>query len=215
MILVILGVLAAGLSLIICDKLRAQKKISVEVARKIPHIILASAIAYWPWFLSWTAIMVVAILYIAVAFITNQLGIFRQLRSVHRITWGEYFFFLAIIALAIMQPSFAVFAVAMLHLGFADAFAALVGQAYSSKKGKYKVLGQTKSILGSVVFWLISSILVMILVLNNTAYRDTGFVILLIVPIAITLLENIGVYGSDNFLVPVVVAVMLQAAQTV
>jgi dolichol kinase len=214
-IIVILGMLVALASLLICDKLRAQKKISAEVARKIPHIISGCVVAYWPWFLSWKTIGILAFLYLLAAFLSKQVGLFRQVRFVTRITWGEYFYPVGVFVIALMQPTNAVFAVAMLHFAIADALAAIVGKGYSTKKGQYKILGQTKSVLGSSIFWVISFGLVAAVVLNNPMYESTQLVLILVVPTIATVLENIGIYGSDNFLVPVAVTVMLQMAQTI
>jgi len=99
----------------------------------------------------------------------------------------------------------------MLHLAFADSIAALIGKKFG-KKHTYKVFGNTKSIAGTIAFWVVSFIITTWVVFIAPAGIIEGWYILLMLPIIAAAVENFGVYGLDNFLVPVVVAALLKMA---
>lgn len=185
------------------------KRFSPEVARKMVHVAHGLAAASWPFFVSMQTIIIVEVLFILAAVIARKFNLFRDLRSVYRLTWGEFFFPLGVIIVAFMNPDQWVFAAAMLHLGLADAAAAVVGTRFG--KHSYHVFRHKKSLEGSLAFWVIS-ILITWWVVAATPFGVNNIGLLLIVlPLLTTGIENLGVLGMDNLLIPIFVTAFLQA----
>jgi dolichol kinase len=122
---------------------------------------------------------------------------------VQRRTWGELFFAMSIGICAVLSQSGWMFAAAMLVMGVADGFAALVGTLFNGRK--YQVFGHTKSVHGTTTF-LIMTILILIGCSWGHGFVLTlaGFVLL---PVIVTVLENIAVAGTDNFFVPLAIII--------
>jgi dolichol kinase len=95
-----------------------------------------------------------------------------------------------------------------LHVGLADGFAAVVGTTYG-KNNQYKVFGQTKSLAGTATFYIFSLLITTaVVVLDHGAFASPLLIVLLMPPLA-TALENVGIYGSDNLILPLFVATFL------
>lgn len=132
-----------------------------------------------------------------------------KLYRVGRLSYGEFFFPISAIFAAFLAQSKWEFIGAMLILGLADAAAALVGKRYG-KTTAYKVFGQTKSLVGSVAFWIVTLIILTgFIVFSGVPIEGATFGALLWFPVLLTLTENVGVYGSDNLLIPLVAVLAL------
>jgi len=202
-------------SLLVAGELLARYKIlNSENRRKFVHITVGSFIASWPWLISWQAIQVVGVCMLAVVAINQQWPIFGFNKSVRRVTHGDYFYALAILACTLLTSNKVFFALAILHLALADGFAALVGINFG-KYWKYQVFHQTKTVLGSMAFWLTSLLILGFgtpFAHDHIAFNSYA-VILLALPPLLTLLENLSVYGVDNLVIPVVVILVLRLAE--
>lgn len=207
-ITVAIGSLILGLS----EWARPRRKIGNELSRKIVHMVHAGAVAFWPFFVSYKFVIGVELVFLAAVLLARYFKLFSWLRLVGRKSWGEFFFPLGIIATALLAPPPVVFCFAILHLALADSLAALAGQKFG-KKNSYKIFAQTKSISGSLVFWLVSLVLVSVFI---TLKPENGLMAItwpyvLFVPIAATMLEAFAPAGTDNLTVPIFVAVALNA----
>lgn len=202
MILFFIGILVGCGMLIVCDQLCAKKKLNPELARKIPHITSGSIVASWPIYVSYKAIIAAMVIYLVLTVIIHKRGLFERTRQVGRKSWGEWGYPVAVIILCLLQPSKWIFAVALLHFALADAFAAIVGTKYGTKQTTYKIYGHTKTIIGTATFYVTSLIIVSLLLTFDHSYSGSTAGTLLLVPLASTVLENIGLFGLDNLLVP-------------
>ena len=110
-------------------------------------------------------------------------------------------------ALTLLTESAAVYAAAMLHLSVADGLAALIGRGFG-RRTSYKVFGHTKSLVGSGAFFLTS--LAILTGFSLLAPADLAWWAVVGGAIGATILENIGVMGSDNILVPAFIVAMLR-----
>lgn len=199
-----------GLAIIVlAELLRTKKLISNEASRKTMHIIHGLVVASWAFIANYSFIIVAESLFLLVVLLARRFNIMKPLRSINRKSWGEMFFPLGVIVIALIAPSKWVFLAAMLHLGIADALAALVGRRF--QKGKYYVFGQTKTIVGTGVFYAISLMIIFWLVhFNHTGYvAPNALFSLLFIPLVATLAENYSVYGSDNLSIPILVVCCL------
>jgi dolichol kinase len=135
--------------------------------------------------------------------------LFEWLYNVGRISWGEYFGVAGVIIISLIAPNKWVFLAAMLHLGFADAVAALIGKRYG-KNYQFKVFGQIKSLPGSLAFY-IASIAITTIVIVASQSSAGSLVVLALLPLLATLAETSSPFGADNLVLPVLVVLVLNA----
>jgi phytol kinase len=202
---VILSVLLIFCLLVVSEIWWRHKPLHDEFTRKFVHISVGSFVAFWPYFLSETQILILSGAFILAITLSKILNIFGAIHSVQRPTLGEIWFALMVGLLAILPISNHVFTVALLEMSLADGLAAVIGSRFG-KSTAYTILGATKSRTGSITFFITSC-----LILIGFTWLNPGFNGLWIVPISVlaTVLENVGVYGLDNLFVPLTVAAVL------
>jgi phytol kinase len=178
-----------------------------EVGRKFVHITVGTFVAFWPYFLDWTEIRLLSLAFFVVVLAAMHLGVFKAIGSVQRPTYGEIFFALSVGLLTLITTSKGVYAAAILQMALADGFAAIVGTKYGVQN-KYHILTRTKSIVGSLTFFVIS----LALLVGYSQFSDNGLAWQYVLggACAATLLENIAALGFDNLLVPLAVGLLLQ-----
>jgi phytol kinase len=201
----LMAVAVIFLIVILAEYMWRKKKLSTEISRKAVHIFVASFVAFWPLFMTWFAIEIISMAFLAVILLSRHLSIFKSIHSVERNTWGEVFFALSILILSVWFRNNWIFAVALLHLGLADGLAAIVGTHYG-KGNDYYIFGHKKTIVGSLSFFIASTI---IIGLVAVWWGGVVWYTILWLPMAATLTENIGVQGTDDLFVPLVLAIIL------
>lgn len=133
----------------------------------------------------------------------------QRMYSVGRLSFGEFFYPLSAILLTFVAQSKWEFAAAILILGIADTAAALVGKRFG-KGNTYLVFGQQKSIMGSLAFFLTTfSIVWGFITLHGVELGSVSLGLVILTSLLVTSAENLGVYGSDNLLVPLVAVLLL------
>lgn len=212
----LLGLAGIFLILIFSEYLWNTKRITTrEASRKLVHMATGTFIAFWPFFMSFAWIQALSVLLLVVVFASKRLHIFKSIHGVPRPTYGEVLFAVGIFLSATFAQTEWIYTAAVLHLALADGIAALVGIRFI-KRFSYTVFGQTKTIIGSLAFYLVSlAITTAVVVLDPVDYGSTGQVIVIWLPVSATLLENIGVYGTDNLFVPVLVVGVLNSFQMI
>lgn len=129
--------------------------------------------------------------------------------NVGRTSYGDFFFPMSAIALVFLANSKWEFATMVLVLGLADAAAALVGKRYG-QSSSYVIFGQRKSLAGSIAFYALTFCIVGgFMLLHGSELSAAGLGTLLWISFILTITENLGVYGSDNLLIPLVGVVLL------
>ena len=178
-----------------------------EVGRKFVHISVGTFVAFWPYFLDWEEIRILSLAFFVVVLASMHLGVFKAIGSVQRPTYGEIFFALSVGLLTIITTSKGIYAAAILQMALADGFAAIFGGRFGTEN-KYHLFGRTKSIAGSLTFFIIS----LSLLIGYSQFSDNGLVWQYVVGISLgaTLLENVASLGFDNLLVPLAVGLLLQ-----
>ena len=212
-ILVMLGVfttsLVGVLVLWLAEVYRRNHKVSNELARKIIHTVHALVVVCWAWFVSYEFIIWAEVLFLAVVIVARHKNFMPWLRRVNRISWGEFFFPAGIIAAALLEPPVFVFAIALLHVGIADSLAAIIGKNYG-KKYFYKIHGYQKSFAGLAAFWTASLLILTIFIAANPeAFDHAAWTLILFLPLSLTALEGLSIWGSDNLTIPLAVTVSL------
>lgn len=197
------------LILVFAEYLSRYKGVHSELTRKIVHVLVGVFVAFWPFFLSWRQIQVLSVLFLVVVLISIKLSIFNSIHAVSRNKMGEVLFAMVIGILAFISSDQWVFAAAMLHLSLADGLAAVVGLAYG-EGNSYRIMGRTKSLAGSLAFFF-SSLAIMVW---YTAFSGVpaSAVSVLWLPVAATIAENLSGEGTDNLVIPLLVALVLTSS---
>lgn len=208
MILTALTVLAVFIILVAAEYLSRAKQIHAELTRKFVHVAVGTFVAFWPFFLSWTQIQLLAIAFFVVICLSAKLNVFRSIHNVQRNIIGEILFAIVIFVLALISANEWIFMAAMLHLSLADGLAALIGLGWGDTNS-YKIMGYTKSLAGSGAFVITSFII--LLIFDAASNSSTSFFTLLWLPVVAAATENVAVYGTDNLVTPIVVAGVLSS----
>ena len=85
-------------------------------------------------------------------------------------------------------------------MALADGFAAIVGVMFG-KSNTYKILGNSKSIAGTITFFGISVLIMMGVIIFGGADVSVSLSALLIVSVSTTLIENLSFSSIDNTLI--------------
>jgi len=178
-----------------------------ELSRKFVHITVGSLVAFWPFWFSWQQIEWLSIVFLVAVIISKQLGVFQAIHSVQRPTWGEFFFAIAVGGVALITHNKWIYVAALLQMALADGLAAVVGVRYGNGQA-YTIFRHQKSLAGTVTF-LVSSY-VILLVCSQVGLLPVSALMLFGISLLATILENLGVAGLDNLLVPLSVALLLR-----
>lgn len=186
-----------------------------ETSRKFVHILTGVFVSFWPFFMPTWQIQLLCGAMLTVVIVSKKLHIFASIHKVGRQTYGELLFPLGIFLAATFANSDWIFTAAVLHLSLADGVAAVVGVRHL-KRFSYNMFGQSKTVIGTFAFYIVSLLITLALVIFDMAeYSDMAQMMVLWLPIATTLLENVAVYGTDNVLLPLFVVAVLNTLQQV
>jgi phytol kinase len=185
---------------------RKQRLTTTEFTRKFVHITVGTFVAFWPFFLSWHEIRWLSLAFLLIVVVSKYLKIFKAIHTVQRPTWGELFFALAVGSITFITQDKWIYAAALLQMSLADGFAAVIGTRYG-QRFRYIVFGHAKSILGTFTFLVVSAAILVWFARESGQHLRWTFVLDL--SVVASMIENIGVAGLDNLLVPLVVAAAL------
>ncbi len=211
MIVPLLCLVTVFLVLCLAEALWRTKQIHGEGGRKFVHIIIGSFVAFWPFLMSFRAILIISVGFFVVLIASRMLNIFNVIRAVKRKTWGDVLFAVSLGTLAIISPSKYIFTAAALHMSLADGLAALIGGRLG-KGNRYKIFGYYKSLAGTLTFALVSSVVIVwFLVASPYDFNRNAWPIFVGLPLMAAVAENISVRGTDNMLVPLLVALVINS----
>lgn len=197
-----------AIALLLSEYLWRKKLMRGEYARKTVHILISLSIASTPYYLSWNLIQMLGGLGLAAVIFMRLTHFFKSTYDIPRKSWGDIIGPLSILLLAFLEPPAIIFVAVMLHTGLADGLAAIIGTKYGKGNG-YKVMGYDKSLAGTFAFFLTSVVATAgIIAFGNIGSIGSVWILLVIVPIATTIIENIGVYGIDNALITLMTTVV-------
>ena len=183
-----------------------KHRVHGELSRKFVHITVGSFVATWPFFVGWGQIQLLSLAFLIVVSVSKYLKVFQAIHSVQRPTWGELFFALAVGLTTLVHQNKYLFAAALLHMSLADGLAAIVGTRYG-QRSTYHLAGHAKSLAGTATFIIVS--LVILAVYGLVAGVTLQPYVSLAIAFSTAAVENIGVLGLDNLLVPLLVALTL------
>lgn len=208
---------AGTAAILIVGEILWQKRIlKGEFARKFVHILAATYAAFWPLFMTRASIALLSLIFIVVLITVKQLNIFKSIRSIRRVTYGEVWYALSIGVMALLFKNDFIYAIAVLHMALADGFAAVVGVGLEKKARNFNFMGYRKSVAGSLTFVIISFILNMIYWVAYMEYPmyGTGIIVVPILYSALSACVLAGVEimspkGTDNVIVPLIAGSLL------
>jgi phytol kinase len=183
-----------------------RREVYGEFSRKFVHVTIGCYVAFWPFYLSWGQIEILSIAFFIVVALSKSLKVFQAIHSVQRPTWGELFFAISVGLTAVLTHNKWIYAAALLQMALADGLAAIIGIRFGGRVS-YRILGHTKSIVGTLTFFVVS--LAILIAFSHFSKIHLSLVWMLIASALACLLENLAAFGLDNLLVPVVVALLL------
>jgi dolichol kinase len=202
-------ILAIGAIVMFSEYLWRKNYLRGEASRKLVHILTGTFVAFWAFYMDDGQILTLSALLFLIVLASRFFGFFHSIHKVSRKTWGELFFPLGIASAALLTDSPWIFMAAMLHVGIADGLAALLGIRYIRKHG-YKVFKQQKTIVGTLTFFN-ASIFITLATMLLASDLQVNLVVVLLVPLMTTAVENLGQYGTDDLLVPLTVTMLLSS----
>lgn len=210
--LVILGIL---LIVVVDEALWQAKILRGEYNRKFVHILVGSFAASWPWLISWRQIQLLCFLLLAGRIINRLHTFVHDSAGIKRKTYGDFFFPVGIGLCAFITTNKLFFAIAVLNMAIADGLAAIVGK-LSHERWRYSIFGYTKTIIGTMTFWLVALFIlgVGLLFSGDIDLNDYGLLLMVLPPI-LTIFENFSLFGLDDTTVPLVTLATLQLFVTI
>lgn len=205
----ILAAIAVFVILVFAEFAARTTTLHAELTRKFVHMAVGTFVAFWPFFMTWRQIELLSLAFLVVILISVKFTLFHSIHTDSKRAVGEVLFAMVIGFLALISGSKWIFTASMLHLALGDGIAAVAGLTWGDANS-YKVFGRTKSIAGTSAFLVASLVIMGVYVLFAPA--PANFVTLLMVPLAAAATENLAVNGTDNLIMPLLVAVLLGGA---
>lgn len=204
---------ALGIAVILVVSEIAWKKAHIydELARKFVHISSGVFIAFLPFWVDYSWIMVLSIGFVIANVINRYTNYFHAIHAVKRKSWGDVLFGVGVFIVAWFEPSPWIFAASILQVSLADGLAAVAGVTYGRTHGRYYLFTQPKSVIGSFVFLVTSIIIIAGLFLVDSYFADplALWPVVVMLPLLLVCVENLAVYGTDNVFLPVVTLAVL------
>jgi phytol kinase len=156
----------------------------------------------------WVVVALGATLVVTLA-LGKKLGLLHCLTGVERRGHGSEYYPLAISLIYLLTLGrFHLYVAALLTLCIADAFAALIGSSYG--RLRYQVQGHTKSLEGSLTFFLIAFLATHLpLLLLTDLPRPVCVLSAVLTALLVTGFEAVSLRGTDNLFIPLGVFVVL------
>lgn len=201
-------ILVAGLYIILFVSVELWYKVKnppVEQTRKFVHIFSGLiALSFGYLFNTYTYVLVLCAGFAGLLYLTEKMGLLPSIHNVDRKSKGSLYFPVAVfvvfyIAQQLGRPEF--YFLSILVLSVSDTLAALAGKKYGFKL--YEVETNTKSIEGSVIFFLSTFVILLvgILLLTDIA-RFECILGALYIAILVTAFEAVSTDGADNIFIP-------------
>lgn len=213
MIAILLPLLVAGVIFLIGESLRRHHRGRNELARKLVHTLHGLVVIAWFLWVSPTFVAGFEVAFFALMFVIRAVAKrypkLAWLHDVERVSWGEFYYPLGVLLALILADKNEIFIAAILELCVADALAALIGQKWG-RRNRYKLFGQIKSLTGTITFLIVSVIIAATVILPHATLGLGGIIwVVLMVPLLLTVVENVSSRGSDNLTLPLLCVLLL------
>ena len=194
----------------LAEGIRRSLSLSTNFTRKVIHVGVGNWIFLWPFaFDHWYAIIVPPVLFIVLNYVSYRRELFKAMERKEKaggLGTVYYAISLAIVApIAMILGATWIAASAIMLMAWADGLADPVGRRFG--KHKYHVVGSTKSIEGSLGFFLVGVCAVAATLGFFNTFSSLPAVNILLFSLVIaalgTLIEAVSPAGTDNLSVPI------------
>ncbi len=202
-----------GATVGVAGRLRANRLIGAEAARKSVHVGMGVIAMTFPWlFTSVAPVLFLAVLALIALGCVRMIPRLRRdlgcaLHDVGRKTVGEFAFVFGVAGTFIAAAGDTrSYVTAIAVLTFADTFAALVGRRLGAHR--FRTLDGSKSVEGSAAFLFVSTacIALPMVILGDPHALATA----LIVSVTLTVIEAVGCAGLDNIAIPIAGGILMR-----
>ena len=194
----------------IAEVIRKSFSLSSNFTRKVIHVGVGNWIFLWPFaFDHWYAIIVPPALFVVLNYISYRRELFKAMERKEKAGGlGTVYYALSLTVIAPIAMILGITwiaASAIMLMAWADGLADPIGRRYGMRK--YHVAGSTKSIEGSLGFFLVGVCSVAATLMFFNAFSLLPSVNILIFALGIaalgTLIEAVSPAGTDNLTVPI------------
>lgn len=208
-IALILSFIYVAIILGLGEGLRRGLHLSVEFTRKFVHIGVGMiSFALVALFKTWQWAIIPPAIFVIINYISYRRQIFSGMETGEKGQLGTVYFPISFVVLIPLLWQFpAILVTSLMPMTWGDAFAAIIGQRYGAHK--FHVVGQMRSLEGSIAMFVFSFVAVAITFLVFYAPIATALVTALIVAFVATLVEAFSPFGLDNLSVPITSAILL------
>ena len=192
--------------LIIFSELILKNFCSNNTNRKIIHITVGVAVSFSPYFFSNNhQPVLLALIFLIINFFSHRNNFLKSFHFIERESYGTIFFPISYLLLAILFWDYSEhITISFLILAIADPFASIIGENIKSKLS-FNILGDDKTMQGSIAMFICS--LIIILILSNHFFNHWSITYKLmaaiIISFAVTISEALSYKGSDNLSIPI------------
>ena len=173
------------------EKFKLKFKIDPEYTRKIAHILSGLGAIIFSGVISKNEFIFLTFVFLIIFIASYKYNIFKSFHLIKRKSYGEIFYPLSLIVLALfLYDQRLYFMIGILLLAISDAVAGLVGRLFAKDK---------KTDIGSLAFFIVSFAILLL---------GFGFVDALLIAIILVVVERISPYGFDNLTIPLSYLVM-------
>lgn len=203
--------------LLIAETLHRTHKTDIELTRKIVHIGTGNVILLAWWQNISANVIILAVMGASLVAIASYfLPLLPSVNGVGRRSLGTLFYAISIGILTILfwhegEKQFTVMGILIMSYG--DGMAALIGQKWG--KNPYELLGNKKSIQGSLTMTLVTTLIVLLILNIGINWQWQNLIIAVVIGISATILEIISWIGIDNLTVPVISGIIAYYLTTI
>jgi len=193
---VTLFIILSSLLLTTVELLKRNSFISNDLSRRLAHVGAGAINIVAPLFVSHISIIIVNAFFIGLLLTGRNSDYFSSIQTASRKTYGDVYFPLGIIvAAAILLPNnITAFQYGVAIMGFSDALAGFAGERWGRRATS--IFNNPKTLTGAIVFY-ISSLIITLILAPSLSLLVFG------IPLILTMIEFIFVYGLDNLILPV------------
>lgn len=200
-----IGLVATGVLVVlgVIEVIRYFSSVSAPVTRKMAHVVAGVTASIFPFiFDELFSVVVLAAAFLILMLLTRFSSLLGSVHQADPDSAGAFLFPVVIpLIFWFAGGDWLLFMVPMLLLTIPDAVAALAGIRYG--EFKFSVNRQTRSLEGSVMFFLTAFIVILIpVLLSERIDNDTAIMLALVLAMLVTGLEAVSVYGIDNLVIP-------------
>lgn len=196
-------------------------KVQAEYTRKYVHFFTGLLTLFFPvMFSSHWSVMIICTAFLTLLIICLKYKFLKSINAVNRFTLGSVIYpiiiYISFLVYSMHQTElfdkpYIWFYLPVMIMATADPLAAIAGQKWSVKK--YNIGNETKSFLGSFVFFITALLISLILFYLLYPQKNIGLTIiasLFLISLVSTITEAFSKNGLDNFTIPLSVLIAME-----